>query len=178
MCGQEHTSGNNHPRHQRPEQGSPMYVGLTTHDCKAVVRRPTAPELGAMPVMCFVAEKWLRTIHCQVHLATRPTQAGRGEKVPLDRRSSEHLLSIHQLSAAGRAAAALPWLSEEQRGDSAACPGTEQRGSAPSSTDAGSHPGMTLPMLCYRSLLAKQPPPFSTAQSAAACGALREPRSR
>lgn len=73
-----------------------MYEGLVTHDINAIVRRSTSLALDAMPVMCSVAEKWLRTTTCQVHLAVRPMQAGRGDEVPLDNGSSEHLLGEPQ----------------------------------------------------------------------------------
>lgn len=116
-----------------------MYVGLVTHDLSATARRSTAPALDAMLMMCFVAGTWLRTINCPVHLAVRPMLAGRGKQEPLD--AGSVCSASHQLSAAGRAAAALPWLPEELRGDSAACPGQSSAALLPPAPMPAHSPG-------------------------------------
>lgn len=145
-----------------------MFVRLVTHDLNASVRA-TAPALDVTPVMCFAAETWLRMINCQVHLAVKPMRAGRERKCLWMPGAARICSASHQL--AGRAAAALRWLPEEQRGDSGACPGAGRLCCLQHRCRLT--PGMTLPMpLCVTALFTSEPATtlFSTVQSAAGCG--------
>lgn len=144
-----------------------MYVGLVTHALSATVRHT------ATPVMCFVPETWLRMIDCQVHLAVRPTIAGRGEKALLDAGSSEHLLSISAAQRRRESCSGPALAARAAERDSGACPGTERLCCFMPRDD------LAYATLCYRSLQLRaghHPFPPRTLQQPA--GALREPRSR